>query len=114
MADTLIPQQQSPIATTASPMADMAGASPGGFATVQNMLIQNRRLLLFVASSLMLVGFVGLMIWSADTPYRALYSGMNEKDSASIVELLQKEHIPYNSKVRAQYSYRQIRFIVSA
>jgi flagellar M-ring protein FliF len=43
----------------------------------------------------MLVGFIGLMLWSADTPYRALYSGMNEKDSASIVELLQKEHIPY-------------------
>lgn len=95
MADTLIPQQQSPIATTASPLAGMPDAAPGGFAAVQNMLIQNRRLLLFVASSLMLIGFVGLMIWSADTPYRALYSGMNEKDSASIVELLQKEHVPY-------------------
>lgn len=95
MADTLIPQQQSPLATTASPMAGQAAAIPGGFAGVQNMLIQNRRLLLFIASSLMLVGFVGLMIWSADTPYRALYSGMNEKDSASIVELLQKEHVPY-------------------
>ncbi|MES0371704.1 MAG: flagellar basal-body MS-ring/collar protein FliF [Mariprofundaceae bacterium] len=95
MADSIIPQQQSPIATTASPMADISGATPGGFATVQNMLIQNRRLLLFVASSFMLIGFVGLMIWSADSPYRALYSGMNEKDSAAIVELLQKEHVPY-------------------
>ncbi|MDX8403918.1 MAG: flagellar basal-body MS-ring/collar protein FliF [Mariprofundaceae bacterium] len=95
MADALIPQQQSPVVTTASPTANMGAASPGGLITVQNMLIQNRRLLLFVASSLMLVGFVGLMIWSADPPYRALYSGMNEKDSASIVELLQKEHIPY-------------------
>ncbi len=98
MADALIPQQPShpsPLAPAASPLADAADAQPGGFASLQNVLIQNRRLLLFVASSLMLVGFIGLMLWSADTPYRAIYSGMNEKDSASIVELLQKDHIPY-------------------
>ncbi len=95
MADALIPQQSSPIATTASPVEDTASAQPTGFASVQKALVRNRRLLLFTAGSLMLVGFIGLMLWSADTPYRALYSGMNEKDSASIVELLQKEHIPY-------------------
>lgn len=98
MADALTPQQasrqQSMVATGAS-MDDGATGETGGFATVQHALLQNRKLLLFVASGLMLVGFVGLILWSADTPYRALYAGMNEKDSASIVEMLQKEHIPY-------------------
>ncbi len=98
MADALTPQQaprQQSVVATGSPMDAGAAGEQGGFAAVQNALFQNRKLLLFVASGLMLVGFVGLMLWSADTPYRALYAGMNEKDSASIVEMLQKEHIPY-------------------
>ena len=98
MADALTPQQtprQQSMVATGSPMDAGEAGAPGGFVTVQNALFQNRKLLLFVASGLMLVGFVGLMLWSADTPYRALYAGMNEKDSASIVEMLQKEHIPY-------------------
>ena len=97
MADALTPQQaprQQAMVATGAPDAGSAGGQ-SGFVTVQNALFQNRKLLLFVASGLMLVGFVGLMLWSADTPYRALYSGMNEKDSSSIVEMLQKEHIPY-------------------
>jgi len=95
MADALTPQQQTPIATTASPMDGGAAPQAGQFGGIQSMLIQNRRLLLFIASSLMLVGFIGLMLWSAEEPYRSLYSGMNEKDSASIVEMLQKDRIPY-------------------
>lgn len=98
MADALTPQQasrQQSMIASGSSMDDGATGETGGFATVQNTLFQNRKLLLFIASGLMLVGFVGLMLWSADTPYRALYAGMNEKDSASIVEMLQKEHIPY-------------------
>ena len=95
MADTLIPQQQAPIATTASSMNADAEPHTGQFGGIQNLLVQNRRLLLFAASSLMLVGFVGLMLWSAEEPYRPLYSGMSEKDASSIVEILQKERIPY-------------------
>jgi len=99
MADSVMPaqanQQPTAMAPAANPAGDGGPFQAGGFATLQNTLFQNRKLLLFIAGSLMLAGFISLMVWSADTPYRALYSGMNEKDSASIVELLQKEHIPY-------------------
>jgi flagellar M-ring protein FliF len=43
----------------------------------------------------MLAGFISLIFWSADPPYRALFSNIDEKEAASIVEMLQKEHIPY-------------------
>ncbi|MDQ6980222.1 MAG: flagellar basal-body MS-ring/collar protein FliF, partial [Ghiorsea sp.] len=62
---------------------------------VQNALIKNRRAILFMAAALMFAGFVGLMLWSSESPYRTVYSGMDEKDAAAIVELLQKEKIPY-------------------
>jgi len=62
---------------------------------VQKMLIEHRRLLLLVAGVLMLVGFLSLILWSSEAPYRAVYTGMSEKDAAAIVEILQKEHIPY-------------------
>ena len=61
----------------------------------QNLLIKNRKVILFIAAALMFIGFVGLIIWSSETPYRAVYSGMDEKDAADIVELLEKEKIPY-------------------
>ncbi|MDX8387008.1 MAG: flagellar basal-body MS-ring/collar protein FliF [Ghiorsea sp.] len=63
--------------------------------SVQHVLMQNRRVILFIAAALMFLGFVGLMVWSSESPYRAIYSGMDEKDAAAIVELLQKEKIPY-------------------
>jgi len=74
-----------------------AGAAPAGsqFIQIQNSLVNNRRILLFVAGTLMLVGFLSLMLWSSETPYRPIYSGMNEKDASAIVEMLQKEHVPY-------------------
>ncbi|MCF6208049.1 MAG: flagellar M-ring protein FliF, partial [Ghiorsea sp.] len=62
---------------------------------VQNALMKNRRGILFMAAALMFAGFVGLMLWSSESPYRTVYSGMDEKDAAAIVELLQKEKIPY-------------------
>jgi len=73
------------------------GSAPAGsqFIQIQNSLINNRRILLFVAGTLMMVGFLSLMLWSSETPYRPIYSGMNEKDAAAIVEMLQKEHVPY-------------------
>ncbi|MFQ5519427.1 MAG: flagellar basal-body MS-ring/collar protein FliF [Mariprofundus sp.] len=95
MADALMPQNQQPTAPAQLSAGAAAEAQPIGLTAISGALVKNRKLLLFIAASLMLVGFVGLMVWSADTPYRPLYSGMNEKDSASIVELLQKEHIPY-------------------
>jgi len=62
---------------------------------VPHMLAKYRRLMLFAAASLMLAGFVGLVLWSSEKPYRAVYAGMAEKDAAGVVEMLQKEHIPY-------------------
>jgi len=73
--------------------ADVAPASQ--FIQIQNTLIGHRRILLFAAATLMLIGFLGLMLWSSETPYRVVYTGMNEKDAAAVVEVLQKEHIPY-------------------
>jgi len=74
-----------------------AGTAPAGsqFIQLQNSLISHRRILLFVAGTLMLVGFLSLMLWSSETPYRPIYTGMNEKDASAIVEMLQKEHVPY-------------------
>ena len=74
-----------------------AGQAPAGgqFIQLQNSLINNRRILLFVAGTLMLAGFLSLMLWSSETPYRPIYTGMNEKDASAIVEMLQKEHVPY-------------------
>ena len=62
---------------------------------VQSLMIRNRRMILFVAAALMFAGFIALMLWSSETPYRAVYSGMDEKDAAAVVELLQKEKTPY-------------------
>jgi len=74
-----------------------AGSAPvaSQFIQIQNSLVGHRRILLFVAGTLMLVGFLSLMLWSSETPYRPIYSGMNEKDASAIVEMLQKEHVPY-------------------
>ena len=62
---------------------------------IQNVMVRNRRTILFVAAALMFAGFIALMLWSSETPYRTVYSGMDEKDAAAVVELLQKEKIPY-------------------
>jgi len=75
--------------------ADEKAPAGGQFIQMQNALVGHRRILLFVAATLMLVGFLSLMLWSSESPYRAVYTGMNEKDASAIVEMLQKEHIPY-------------------
>jgi len=62
---------------------------------IQGVLVKNRRLLLIVTSSLMLLGFIGLVLWSADPPYRAVFTNISEQKAALVVEALQKEHIPY-------------------
>ncbi len=70
-------------------------ASPSNLTLMQIILIRNRKLLMFIAASMMFLGFVGLMLWSGEAPYRTLYSGVGEKDAAAMVEFLQKEQIPY-------------------
>ncbi|HID37546.1 MAG TPA: flagellar M-ring protein FliF, partial [Ghiorsea sp.] len=70
------------------------GAAPPVL-NIQGMMLKHRRMIMFFAASMMFVGFVGLMLWSSETPYRTVYSGMDEKDAAEIVGLLEKEKIPY-------------------
>ncbi len=105
MAEGLTPQAgQQPFAPQANGQ-QFSGSSEVVLGTVdgtaqsiphaQNLLIKNRKLILFFAAALMFVGFVGLVMWSSETPYRAVYSGMDEKGAADIVELLEKEKIPY-------------------
>jgi len=95
MADALTPQNpMNP--NTIEATAQSAGATEAG-ATIQvpQMLAKYRKILLFAAASLMLTGFISLVLWSSEKPYRSVYSGMAQKDAAAVVEMLQKEHIPY-------------------
>lgn len=91
MAESLTPATQTPSMQPAPEPVQGAGAT----IQIPHVLAKYRRLLLFAAGSLMLAGFIGLVLWSSETPYRAVYAGMSEKDAAAIVEILQKEHIPY-------------------
>lgn len=95
MADSLRPQQGANMMQQSK--AVLSGTVDGVpvMSNVQTMLINNRKAILFLAGLLMFTGFISLMLWSNESPYRAVYSGMDEKDAAAIVELLQKEKIPY-------------------
>lgn len=95
MADELVPQGSNPLSTMQGQQGQGAEtARPINAGSIQNMLMRNRRVLILLAGTLMLAGFLGLVLWSSDPSYRAVYTG-NEKDAASIVSLLQKEQIPY-------------------
>jgi len=94
MADSLTPHNpMNPNTIEAS--AQSAGGAEGATIQVPQVLAKYRRILLFAAASLMLTGFISLVLWSSEKPYRSVYAGMAEKDAASVVEMLQKEHIPY-------------------
>jgi len=95
MADALTPRN--PMGMNPSPIEASAESAAADAANIQfpQVLVKYRRMMLFAAASLMLAGFVGLVLWSSEKPYRAVYAGMAEKDAATVVEMLQKEHIPY-------------------
>jgi flagellar M-ring protein FliF len=94
MPNSLAPANPLNVSATPAPNeADQAAA--GGTIQVPQMLAKYRRLMLFAAASLMLTGFIGLVLWSSEKPYQSIYAGMTEKDAAAVVSLLQKEHIPY-------------------
>jgi flagellar M-ring protein FliF len=98
MANELAPSQTQPLAANPSVTASSsnnAQALQAGVSNIQGLLLKNRRLLLLIASILMLAGFISLLFWSADAPYRPLFSNIDEKEAASIIELLQKEKVPY-------------------
>lgn len=97
MADSLMPQTPMNMANTPIDAASQEARAAGQGATIQvpQVLAKYRKILLFAAASLMLTGFLGLVLWSSEKPYRAIYAGMAEKDAATVVEMLQKEHIPY-------------------
>ncbi|MDQ7003282.1 MAG: flagellar M-ring protein FliF, partial [Ghiorsea sp.] len=97
MADGLTPSNNPNAAIMSGQQEVLTGQVTGEapVSQIQNVLMENRRVILFAAAALLFAGFVGLMLWSSESPYRTVYSGMNEKDAAAIVELLQKEKIPY-------------------
>jgi len=101
MAEGLSPQtgQQMNAGQNFSSSADVLSGTIDGASrpvmNVQSVMMKNRRTILFIAAAMMFVGFIALMLWSSETPYRTVYSGMDEKDAAAVVELLQKEKIPY-------------------
>ncbi|MDQ6964391.1 MAG: flagellar basal-body MS-ring/collar protein FliF [Mariprofundales bacterium] len=100
MANTAVaPQANTSISqTTPTAQGEITGSvtdTSQGLTLFQLLLIRYRKLLMFVAASMMFLGFIGLMLWSGEAPYRTLYSGLDEKSAATIVEELQKEHIPY-------------------
>jgi len=97
MTNEIMPAQgqpaPSPVAGASSPSGSIP--FPSGAGRIQGILFKNRRPLLLAASSLLLLGFIGLVLWSADPPYRPVFNGINEQEAAAVVETLQKEHIPY-------------------
>ncbi len=102
MAEGLTPKMgqgnlktQSAPATASEVLSGTIDGASSPVLNIQSMMLKHRRMIMFFAASLMFVGFVGLMLWSSETPYRTVYSGMDEKDAAEIVELLEKENIPY-------------------
>ncbi len=104
MANELAPSQTQTLAAnpsaSASSSAQNVQSLQAGVSNIQGMLLKNRRLLLLIASVLMLAGFISLLFWSADAPYRPLFSNIDEKAAASIIELLQKEKVPYRLEGR--------------
>lgn len=98
MANELASSQTQPLA--ANPPAGDAQSLQTGVYNIQGLLFRNRRLVLLIASMLMLAGFISLLLWSADAPYRPLFSNIDEKEAASIIELLQKEKVPYRLEGR--------------
>lgn len=99
MAEGLTPQSGQQVQRSLSSSTDVLSGTVEGAGTqapyIQNVLLEHRRLVLFVAAALMFAGFVGLMLWSSETPYRTVFSGMDEKTAAEVVQLLEKEKIPY-------------------
>jgi len=100
MANEITPGQTQPVPSQIAGADSSASStnSPSfliGQANIQGVLVKNRRLLLIVTSCLMLLGFIGLVLWSAEPPYQAVFANISEQKAALVVEALQKEHIPY-------------------
>ncbi|GMQ99744.1 MAG: flagellar basal-body MS-ring/collar protein FliF [Zetaproteobacteria bacterium] len=98
MADTLTPSHAQDVSVATGIAGNTASqAIPGAPIKSQlaAMLLSNRRLLLFIAGSLMLAAFISMVMWSSKTPYQPVYAGMAAADASAVVDYLQKEHIPY-------------------
>ncbi len=93
MANELIPSQDQN--SDASAPLQGGGAVPFPAGRLQAAMLGNRRLLLTVAGVLVVLGFTSLAFWSAEPPYRSIFTGMSGKEAASVVDYLQKSHIPY-------------------
>ncbi len=100
MANEIAPASNQAIPSSQKPAsAEFTSADskyiPSGKFSIPGITQKNRLLLLGVASGLVLLGFIWLLLWVAEPPFRPILSGISEKEAASIVDLLQKEKIPY-------------------
>ncbi|MDQ6957903.1 MAG: flagellar basal-body MS-ring/collar protein FliF [Mariprofundaceae bacterium] len=98
MADILTPSHAQNVSVATGIAGNASSqALPGAPVKPQftALLLNNRRLLLFIAGSLMLAAFISMVMWSSKTPYQPVYAGMAATDASAVVDYLQKEHIPY-------------------
>jgi len=63
--------------------------------TVLDRIPRERRTQALVSFGLMGVAIVVILIWAFRPQYKPLYADLSLEDSGEIVQLLQKEHIPY-------------------
>ena len=93
MANELIPSRDQESGPLAALQGDGAAPLPTG--GLQAALLGNRRLLLAIAGALVILGFISLAFWSAEPSYRPIFTDMSGKEASSVVNYLQKSHIPY-------------------
>ncbi len=55
----------------------------------------NQRVSLLVAALAVILGLVGVVIWSQRPDYQLLYARMGEKDAAAVISHLQSQNIPH-------------------
>lgn len=60
-----------------------------------NRFPPERRTSVVVSFGLMLAAAIGLLVWAFRPQYKTLYSDLSLEDSGEIVQVLQKDHVPY-------------------
>ncbi len=69
------------------------GVSP--FKEAWTDMTMGRRLMVMVAASLIMGGFIALLLWINKPDYQVLYSGMAQTDASKVVAKLKELKIPY-------------------
>ncbi len=87
---------------SASGVADLGGASGGGFAGGFSQRLSsltpmrgNPRTPLIIAAAFCIAVIVALVLWSRTPNYKVLYSNVSDADGGAIVAALQQANLPY-------------------